>query len=58
MRVAPPSLADRSGGPPGAIVFACVLGNALEFYDFTTYTFFAVEIGKSFFPTMIPLSAS
>jgi MFS family permease len=28
-----------------------VAGNALEFYDFLTYTFFAVYIGKAFFPT-------
>ncbi len=26
------------------------MGNALEFYDFTTYTIFAVDIGKAFFP--------
>jgi MFS family permease len=42
-------------GPARGIVFACVLGNALEFYDFTTYTFFAVEIGKSFFPNHDPV---
>ncbi len=41
--------------PQSGIVFACVLGNALEFYDFTTYTFFAVEIGKSFFPNHDPV---
>ena len=44
-----------AGGPEVGIVFACVLGNALEFYDFTTYTFFAVEIGKSFFPYHDPV---
>jgi len=32
-----------------------VLGNALEFYDFTTYTFFAVAIGRTFFPTHDPV---
>jgi len=31
-------------------VAAAVIGNALEFYDFTTYAFFAVLIGKAFFP--------
>jgi MFS family permease len=31
-------------------VAAVVLGNALEFYDFTVYAFFAVSIGKTFFP--------
>jgi MFS family permease len=48
----------RDSGPPPpsrATVFACVLGNALEFYDFTTYTFFAVAIGRTFFPTHDPV---
>lgn len=48
----------RDSGPPPpsrSTVFACVLGNALEFYDFTTYTFFAVAIGRSFFPTHDPV---
>ncbi len=31
-------------------VAAVVLGNALEFYDFTIYAFFAVPIGEAFFP--------
>src|ERR1700761_9146921 len=29
---------------------AVVIGNALEFYDFTIYAFFAVSIGETFFP--------
>jgi MFS family permease len=32
-------------------VAAAVIGNALEFYDFTTYTIFAVSIGHAFFPS-------
>ena len=32
-------------------VTAAVIGNALEFYDFTTYALFAVQIGRTFFPT-------
>ncbi|MGJ7918740.1 MFS transporter [Massilia sp. LXY-6] len=32
------------------ILAATVAGNALEFYDFVTYAFFAVYIGKAFFP--------
>lgn len=32
-------------------VTAAVMGNALEFYDFTTYTIFAVDIGQAFFPS-------
>ncbi|HZC17065.1 MAG TPA: MFS transporter [Caulobacteraceae bacterium] len=35
-------------------VTAAVMGNALEFYDFTTYTIFAVDIGKAFFPSHSP----
>lgn len=31
-------------------VAAVVLGNALEFYDFTIFAFFALSIGKAFFP--------
>ena len=32
-------------------VAAVVSGNALEFYDFLTYAFFAASIGRSFFPS-------
>ncbi len=32
-------------------VAAVVLGNALEFYDFTIYAFFAKPIGEAFFPS-------
>ena len=31
-------------------ILAAVAGNALEFYDFTTYSFFAVQIGHALFP--------
>ena len=31
-------------------VFAAALGNGLEFFDFTVYSFFAAVIGKLFFP--------
>jgi len=31
-------------------IVAVVTGNALEFYDFVTYSFFAVYIGRAFFP--------
>ncbi len=31
-------------------VAAVAVGNGLEFYDFVTYAFFAVQIGHSFFP--------
>ncbi len=38
-------------------VAAVVLGNALEFYDFTVYAFFAVPIGEAFFPSRNPTSS-
>jgi MHS family citrate/tricarballylate:H+ symporter-like MFS transporter len=31
-------------------VLAVALGNALEFYDFQTFSFFAIQIGHTFFP--------
>src|SRR5579872_4026984 len=30
--------------------FGATIGNMLEFYDFITYSFFAIEIGRTFFP--------
>ncbi|SRR5579885_590372 len=41
---APPVLSKRH-------ILAAVIGNALEFYDFTTYAYFAVQIGNAFFPS-------
>ena len=38
-------------------VAAAVVGNALEFYDFTTYAFFAAQIGRAFFPSHTPLDS-
>jgi len=39
------------------VVAATVAGNALEFYDFVTYAFFAVYIGRAFFPAPTPLAS-
>lgn len=36
---------------------ACALGNALEMYDFTIYSFFAVVIAKNFFPAASPIAS-
>ena len=46
----------REGAMPEAgisrsAVAAAVAGNALEFYDFVTFTFFAIQIGHAFFPS-------
>lgn len=42
---------------PKKVVAASVIGNALEFYDFVTYAFFAVYIGRAFFPASTPLGS-
>ena len=34
----------------GKQIAAVAAGNALEFYDFVTYSFFAVQIGRNLFP--------
>jgi MFS transporter, MHS family, citrate/tricarballylate:H+ symporter len=39
---------------PARQVFAVALGNALGFYDFVTYAFFAAQIGRAFFPSDTP----
>src|SRR3979409_1592705 len=49
------ALVSRDGtslkpGLSNKVVVAAVLGNALEFYDFAAYAFFAVYIGQAFFP--------
>src|SRR6202050_2953160 len=36
---------------PARPFFAVVAGTALEFYDFLTFSFFAVYIGRAFFPS-------
>jgi MFS family permease len=45
--------AERETGSPLRLrhVAAVVVGNALEFYDFLIYGFFAVYIGRAFFPS-------
>lgn len=34
----------------GRAVLGATIGNMLEFYDFITYSFFAIQIGHAFFP--------
>lgn len=45
------------GSVPVRYVAAVVVGNALEFYDFLTYAFFAVYIGRAFFPSASPTAS-
>ncbi len=37
------------------VIVATTIGNALEFFDFTAYNFFAVLLGKLYFPTLSPM---
>ena len=52
-----PASRASSTAIPRKVVAATVIGNALEFYDFVTYAFFAVYIGKAFFPASTPLGS-
>lgn len=38
-------------------IAAAMLGNALEFYDFTVFAFFAIQIGAAFFPSSDPFAS-
>lgn len=43
--------------PTGKQVAAVLVGNALSFYDFLTYAFFAAQIGRTFFPSQSPVGS-
>jgi len=47
---------DKSALSRTHVIAATTIGTALEFYDFTIYSFFAIQIGKLFFPNASPLS--
>ena len=51
--------AGAAGPPPvpARQVAAAVAGNALEFYDFTTYAVFATALGRTFFPSHTPFES-
>jgi MFS transporter, MHS family, citrate/tricarballylate:H+ symporter len=48
------SMPETRASVPARQVAAVVVGNALEFYDFLTYAYFAVYIGRAFFPSNDP----
>jgi MFS family permease len=52
--IAPPLLGVNLSRRRG--ILAVTIGNTIEYYDFTIYTFFAVMIGRQFFPVANPLS--
>ncbi|WP_194473201.1 MFS transporter [Bradyrhizobium sp. CCBAU 51753] len=41
----------------GRAVLGATIGNILEFYDFGTYSFFAIHIGQAFFPASDPFAS-
>src|SRR5215471_14014820 len=49
--------AQPSASVPVRHVLAVFVGNALEFYDFLTFSYFAVYISRTFYPTDHPSAA-
>ena len=47
---------DKAGLSKAQVIAATTLGSALEFYDFTIYSFFAIQIGQLFFPATSPVN--
>jgi MHS family proline/betaine transporter-like MFS transporter len=45
---------DKAGLSKTHVIAATTIGTALEFYDFTIYSFFAIQIGQLFFPGASP----
>lgn len=48
--------ADRPTATRSQIA-SVALGNALEFYDFLIFSFFAIQIGETFFPSTTPVNS-
>jgi len=48
------AIPEKRASIPARHIAAVVMGNGLEFYDFLTYSFFAVYIGRAFFPSNVP----
>src|SRR6202035_5647342 len=46
-----PPAVTGGGGLVSRGTLAVTIGNMLEFYDFITYSFFAIQIGHTFFPS-------
>ncbi|SKC92369.1 MFS transporter, MHS family, proline/betaine transporter [Burkholderia sp. YR290] len=47
---------EKAGLSKTQVIAATTLGTALEFYDFTIYSFFAIQIGQLFFPSASPVN--
>jgi MHS family proline/betaine transporter-like MFS transporter len=50
--------AQMSPAQQRKIVLAAVIGNLLECFDFTVYSYFALTIGRQFFPSDDPITSS
>jgi MHS family proline/betaine transporter-like MFS transporter len=59
VRGANASLARGHGAPASMrkAVLACLVGNWLELFDFTIYGYFALQIGRTFFPADDPVAS-
>ena len=53
------SSGQPAAAPPAtrAQIVSVALGNALEFYDFLIFSFFAIQIGATFFPSDNPVNS-
>ena len=47
---------SKSGLTKTHVITATTIGTALEFYDFTIYSYFAIQIGQLFFPEASPVN--
>jgi len=47
---------DKASLSKRQVIVAATLGTALEYYDFTIYSFFAIQIGQLFFPSASPVN--
>lgn len=47
---------DKTSLSKRQVIAAATLGTALEYYDFTIYSFFAIQIGQLFFPGATPVN--
>nr|WP_257993464.1 MFS transporter [Cupriavidus pauculus] len=54
---ATPATSAARGPARHRAVIAAAIGNGLEIYDFTVYSFFAATIGRLFFPASSPMAS-
>jgi MFS family permease len=50
-------MAVPGGAAMRRATLGATIGNMLEFYDFITYSFFAIQIGRTFFPSDTPYAS-